>query len=93
MFVLSFFSAKGGTGKTTFNMLMASYLKYSLGRRVLLLDADPPEYIVKLSVILLFIREKAPLTIFSFVSNNVNVISFPIYHNGTAGCAPNSSYK
>ena len=44
MFVLSFFSAKGGTGKTTFNMSMASYLKYSLGRRVLLLDADPPEY-------------------------------------------------
>lgn len=31
MFVLSFFSAKGGTGKTTFNMSMASYLKYSLG--------------------------------------------------------------
>ena len=35
MFVLSFFSAKGGTGKTTFNMSMASYLRYSLGRRVL----------------------------------------------------------
>ncbi len=44
MFVLSFFSAKGGTGKTTFNMSMASYLKYVLERRVLVLDADPPEH-------------------------------------------------
>lgn len=44
MFALSFFSAKGGTGKTTFNMSMASFLQYVLGRRVLLLDADPPEY-------------------------------------------------
>lgn len=44
MFVVSFFSAKGGTGKTTFNMSMASFLKYHLGKAVIVLDADTPEY-------------------------------------------------
>ncbi len=44
MKVISFFSAKGGTGKTTFNMLFASFLKYSLGKNVLVLDFDRPEY-------------------------------------------------
>ena len=44
MQVISFFSAKGGTGKTTFNMLLASYLKYELGKRVMLMDFDGPEY-------------------------------------------------
>lgn len=44
MKAVSFFSAKGGTGKTTFNMLFASYLHYSLGKRVLYLDFDGPEY-------------------------------------------------
>lgn len=44
MKVISFFSAKGGTGKTTFNMLLASYLKYEKGQRVMLLDFDAPEY-------------------------------------------------
>ena len=44
MLVVSFFSAKGGTGKTTFNMSMASFLKYHLGKAVIMLDADTPEY-------------------------------------------------
>lgn len=44
MLVVSFFSAKGGTGKTTFNMSMASFLKYHLGKAVIVLDADTPEY-------------------------------------------------
>ena len=44
MIVVSFFSAKGGTGKTTFNMSMASFLKYHLGKAVIMLDADTPEY-------------------------------------------------
>ena len=44
MQVMTFFTAKGGTGKTTFNMLLASYLKYQLGKRVALLDFDNPEY-------------------------------------------------
>lgn len=44
MQVISFFTAKGGTGKTTFNMLLASYLKYQLEKRVALLDFDAPEY-------------------------------------------------
>lgn len=44
MKVLSFFTAKGGTGKTTFNMLFASYLKYVLGKQVMVLDLDAPEY-------------------------------------------------
>ena len=44
MKVISFFSAKGGTGKTTFNVLLASYIKYRLGKRVMILDFDYPEF-------------------------------------------------
>ena len=44
MRIVSFYSAKGGTGKTTFNLLFASYLRYQLGLRVLFLDFDGPEY-------------------------------------------------
>lgn len=45
MKVISFFSAKGGTGKTTFNvLLLASYIKYRLGKRVMILDFDYPEF-------------------------------------------------
>lgn len=44
MKVVSFFSAKGGTCKTTMNMMFASFLKYHLGKRVLLLDFDSPEF-------------------------------------------------
>lgn len=44
MRTISFFSAKGGTGKTTFNMLLASWLKYEKGMRVAVLDFDSPEF-------------------------------------------------
>lgn len=44
MKVISFFTAKGGTGKTTFNVLLASYIKYHLGKRVMVLDFDYPEH-------------------------------------------------
>ena len=44
MKVISFFTAKGGTGKTTFNMLFASYLKYVQEKQVMVLDLDAPEY-------------------------------------------------
>lgn len=44
MRIVSFYSAKGGTGKTTFNLLFASYLRYRLGLRVLFLDFDGPEF-------------------------------------------------
>ena len=44
MKTFSFFSAKGGTGKTTFNMLFASYLSYVKGQKVFFLDFDAPEY-------------------------------------------------
>lgn len=44
MKVISFFSAKGGTGKTTFNVLLASYIRYRLEKRVMVLDFDYPEY-------------------------------------------------
>lgn len=44
MKVVSFFSAKGGTGKTSFNMMFASFLRYGLGKNVLVLDFDRPEY-------------------------------------------------
>ncbi len=43
MRVISFFSAKGGTGKTTFNMLLASYLQYVRGKQVVAFDFDAPE--------------------------------------------------
>lgn len=49
MKVISFFTAKGGTGKTTFNMLFASYLHYVLGKRVMVLDMDSPEYSLSFS--------------------------------------------
>lgn len=44
MKVVTFFMSKGGTGKTSFNIMFASYLTYILGRRVLVLDVDFPEY-------------------------------------------------
>ena len=44
MKVLSFFTAKGGTGKTTFNIFFASYLKYVQEKRVMVLDLDAREY-------------------------------------------------
>ena len=44
MRTISFFSAKGGTGKTTFNMLLASWLKYEKGLRTAVLDLDSPEF-------------------------------------------------
>ena len=44
MRIVSFYSAKCGTGKTTFNLLFASYLRYRLGLRVLFLDFDGPEF-------------------------------------------------
>lgn len=44
MRTISFFSAKGGTGKTTFNMLLASWLKYEKGMRVAVLDFDSLEF-------------------------------------------------
>lgn len=44
MKIVTFFSAKGGTGKTTFNMLLASFLRYKLGKRVLVLDFDGPGF-------------------------------------------------
>lgn len=45
MRIVSFFSARGGgTGKTTFNLLFASYLRYRLGLRALFLDFDGPEF-------------------------------------------------
>lgn len=44
MKTISFFTEKGGSGKTTFNMLMASYLSYFLGKRVCLVDFDSPAH-------------------------------------------------
>ena len=44
MRTISFFSAKGGTGKTTFNMLLTSWLKYEKGLRAAVLDFDSPEF-------------------------------------------------
>lgn len=44
MKVISFFSEKGGTGKTTLTVLMASYLAYHEHRKVYVMDCDFPSY-------------------------------------------------
>lgn len=41
--MFSFFSGKGGVGKTTLTILLASYVAYYLNRRVLVIDAERPD--------------------------------------------------
>ena len=41
---LSIFNEKGGVGKTTLTALMASFLAYSKGKKVCVLDFDHPSY-------------------------------------------------
>lgn len=41
---ITFFNEKGGTGKTLFNMLFASWLAYEKGQRVMVQDFDYPSY-------------------------------------------------
>ena len=40
--VISFYTDKGGTGKTTMNVTLCSYLAYKLGYSTILFDADNP---------------------------------------------------
>lgn len=42
--ITTFFSEKGGSGKTTFNILYASFLAYHLQRNVLYIDIDFPNF-------------------------------------------------
>ena len=42
--VITFFTEKGGTGKTTFNILMSSYLSYVKNKNLLYVDYDFPSY-------------------------------------------------
>ena len=44
MKTLTFFNGKGGSGKTTFCMMMASWLHYHKRARVLVCDFDYPEF-------------------------------------------------
>ena len=44
MKVLTFFTVRGGSGKTVLSAAFASYIRYILGQRVLVLDFDGPEY-------------------------------------------------
>ena len=44
MRALTFFNSKGGTGKTTFTVLMASWLAYKKGCPVVVYDCDYPSY-------------------------------------------------
>lgn len=44
MKTLAFFNGKGGSGKTSFTILMASWLCYHEGRRVCVYDMDSPEF-------------------------------------------------
>ncbi|MET3114885.1 chromosome partitioning protein [Pedobacter sp. CG_S7] len=41
---VAFAGQKGGTGKTTVATATASYIHYTLGKRVLLMDSDSPQY-------------------------------------------------
>ncbi len=43
MKVFSFFSGKGGVGKTTLTMMFASYLAYLLNLKVLVIDMEKPD--------------------------------------------------
>ena len=40
--IISFYTDKGGTGKTTMNVTLCSYLAYKLGLNVILFDTDHP---------------------------------------------------
>lgn len=42
MKTLTFFNEKGGSGKSTFCLMMASWLRYKVGARVAVLDLDDP---------------------------------------------------
>lgn len=42
--IITFFTEKGGTGKTTFNILMSSYLSYIKSKSLLYVDCDFPSY-------------------------------------------------
>jgi len=42
MKIYTVFNVKGGTGKTTFNVLLASYLQYEKGEETMLIDLDAP---------------------------------------------------
>ena len=44
MKTITFFNGKGGSGKTTFNVMFASWLSYGLGARTILFDFDSPEF-------------------------------------------------
>ncbi|HEA23646.1 hypothetical protein LCGC14_2086170 [marine sediment metagenome] len=42
--IISIVGEKGGIGKTTLNILLASELRYARGKKVVLLDMDDPQY-------------------------------------------------
>mgnify|MGYP003289644813 CR=1 FL=1 len=44
MKVLTFFTVRGGSGKTVLSAAFASYVSYILGKRAMVLDFDGPEY-------------------------------------------------
>ena len=42
--MLTFFTVRGGSGKTVLSAAFASYASYILGKRTMILDFDGPEY-------------------------------------------------
>lgn len=44
MKVITFFTVRGGSGKTVLSATFASYVRYILGQKVMVLDFDGPEY-------------------------------------------------
>lgn len=45
--LVAFSTQKGGAGKTTLTVLMASYLYYVKGMDVVVVDCDYPQYSIK----------------------------------------------
>jgi cellulose biosynthesis protein BcsQ len=60
-------TSKGGTGKSTITTILASYLTYELSKRVLVIDADAPQF----SIDSLRHREQ---TIYQNISQNVTIL-------------------
>lgn len=71
MKVITIFSGKGGVGKTTFSILLASWLKYKLKERVVAYDFESPEsrMMNKRNQDLLFLSNESP-TLTRFVGEN-----------------------
>lgn len=78
MKIVSFFTEKGGTGKTTFNIMLASYL-HSKGKKVIVLDFDYPEFHLsefRDRELLIYEKKERTISRTPFLIQKINEISF-----------------